>query len=62
VQARDREKSRADKLDQEKVSWRTKMDQVIEYQQNRLRVQKTLRLCGTHLPMYSAAFAHQLCS
>jgi hypothetical protein len=31
VQARDREKSRADKLDQEKVSWRTKMDQVIEH-------------------------------
>jgi hypothetical protein len=31
VQARDREKSRADKLDQEKVSWRTKMDQVIDH-------------------------------
>jgi chromosome segregation ATPase len=28
VQTRDREKARADKLDQEKVAWRTKMDQV----------------------------------
>ena len=28
VQTRDREKSRADRLEQEKASWRTKMDQV----------------------------------